>query len=607
MTLSFATSSHRRWPACGATSLLAAVLVAAAGCAPDGTATPSAVVSPALSVNAVASVTVTPTADTINAVGFTTQLTATARDGAGNPIPGVTFAWKSANPGRATVDQSGKVTSVARGWARIVATAAGKSDTGFVFSRQVVASVSVSPVAAIVPAGGTVQLAATAKDSNQVAIPNATFNWTSSQPLVASVTSSGLVTGVAVGSASIRAATSGRRGTASVTVTSGGGSGVWKLVHGGSSHTCGITTTGSAQCWGSGGYGQLGTGSVNYSATPLKVAGGHVFTTLWAGDRTNCAVEVSGAGWCWGTDAFGSAGNGRDPGNFCHPYPDESCDNGPDQFAPVPVAGGLTFTQTTVGFHHSCALTPAGQAWCWGANANGQLGTSATAGLTGRCTDFAFGFFPCSDAPVAVLGGLTFKQIANGFWHTCAVTPAGKAYCWGANPAGQLGDGTQTERHTPTPVAGNLTFASVSAMFEHTCGVTTSGEAYCWGQGQNGRLGNGSHNLSTVPKKVVGLPPVESVTAGGYHSCAVATTGAAYCWGWNNFGYVGDGTTTMRLTAVPVSGGRTWEMVEAGYQHTCGVTTPGDAFCWGYNGAGALGDGTTNDRFVPTRVKPPQP
>jgi hypothetical protein len=58
---------------------------------------------------------------------------------------------------------------------------------------------------------------------------------------------------------------------------------------------------------------------------------------------------------------------------------------------------------------------------------------------------------------------------------------------------------------------------------------------------------------------------------------------------------------------VPVTGGHTWRMIEAGYQFTCGVTVGGDARCWGYNGNGELGDGTTTDRFVPTRVAPPQP
>ncbi len=497
--------------------LTALSILSLSGCGTDRTISPFPSAPQAAVVAAtLASVTVTPASDTINAIGFTAPFKAVARDASGNVVTGVTVSWSSVNAARVTVNQSGLVTSTGRGWVRIIAAAGGKADTSEVWSRQIVASTSVSPATGTMPVGGTVQLAATAKDSNNVVAPKATFAWSSSNTAVAVVNSGGLVTGVAAGTATIRATSSGKGANAAITVSGAGSSGgVWKLVHAGTNHSCGITSAGSTQCWGSGVYGQLGIGQPGGSATPVEVLGGHVFTTLWAGDRTNCAIKPSGAAWCWGIDYFGSAGNGRDPGNHCHPYPDESCDNGPEQHVPVRVVGSQVWTQVTSGFHHSCGLTSTGQAWCWGGNANGQIGTTAFTGLTGRCTDFAFGFFHCSDAPVPVVGGLTFKQIAAGFWHTCAVTTAGKAYCWGANPSGQLGDGTNIERHVPTPVAGNLVFAAVSALFEHTCGVTISGEAWCWGQGQLGRLGDGTHNLSRVPRKVLNLPPVKRVTAGG--------------------------------------------------------------------------------------------
>ena len=591
---------------------LALAAIALVGCGDQAAiSSPETLPRAALTAN-VARVIVRPPKDTINAIGFTAQLTAEARNASGALITGVTFAWSSANPAIAKVDQTGKVTTTGVGSVNIIASAGGRADTSAILSRQIVATVTVSPPSAYVGYGAKLQLTATARDSAGVVKPNASFTWSSSNAQVATVTSSGLVTGVSAGTATIRARTpNGRVGTAKITVGNvapppGGTTGVWKLVHAGSNHACGITSTGSAQCWGQGGSGQLGVGIVTGSATPLKVAGGHSFTTLWAGDRSNCAVTTAGAAWCWGMDFFGSAGNGRDPGNFCHPHPDEACDNGPEHLVPVRVLGTQTWTQVTSGFHHSCGITAANEAWCWGANPNGPLGTSATTGLTGLCTDFVT-WFPCSDAPVRVVGGHAFKQIAAGFWHTCGVTTAGKAYCWGTNIKGQLGDGTNTERRTPSPVAGNLTFASVSAMFEHTCGVTTTGEGYCWGANQFGRLGDGTEDHANVPRRVLNVPPLKEITAGGYHSCAVSTTNAAYCWGWNNFGYLGNGNTTMSLTAVPVSGGHAWRMVEAGYQFTCGVTTAGDAYCWGFNGSGELGDGTFTHRFVPTRVRAPQP
>ena len=84
---------------------------------------------------------------------------------------------------------------------------------------------------------------------------------------------------------------------------------------------------------------------------------------------------------------------------------------------------------------------------------------------------------------------------------------SGAGYCWGYNAYGQLGDGTTTDRLVPTPVAGGLTFAAVSAgtvvpFFGHTCGVTTSGAVYCWGDNFAGELGDGTTTQRLVPTAV---------------------------------------------------------------------------------------------------------
>jgi alpha-tubulin suppressor-like RCC1 family protein len=77
-----------------------------------------------------------------------------------------------------------------------------------------------------------------------------------------------------------------------------------------------------------------------------------------------------------------------------------------------------------------------GAAYCWGANnPNGQLGTGDTV---------------TAPAPVAVSGGLSFAALTAGDTHVCGITTSGQLYCWGGNAAGQLGDGTFTQKLTPT-------------------------------------------------------------------------------------------------------------------------------------------------------------
>jgi alpha-tubulin suppressor-like RCC1 family protein len=91
-----------------------------------------------------------------------------------------------------------------------------------------------------------------------------------------------------------------------------------------------------------------------------------------------------------------------------------------------------------------------------------------------------------------------------GQLHVCGETTGNRAYCWGYNLNGQLGDGTVTTRLTPVAVAGGLSFSQVSAGATHTCGRDPAGVAYCWGEGLNGRLGDGSGADKHVPTPVAG-------------------------------------------------------------------------------------------------------
>ena len=96
------------------------------------------------------------------------------------------------------------------------------------------------------------------------------------------------------------------------------------------------------------------------------------------------------------------------------------------------------------------------------------------------------------------------RHVSAGIFHTCGVATDGRAYCWGRNPFGGLGDGTFEDRLRPTAVAGGLTFRQVSVGDGFSCGVTTDGLAYCWGWGFDGILGNGSTQNSPVPVAVRG-------------------------------------------------------------------------------------------------------
>src|SRR5688572_10541592 len=187
---------------------------------------------------------------------------------------------------------------------------------------------------------------------------------------------------------------------------------------------------------------------------------------------------------------------------------DAETSSSPPGFATASAA--LVFREMSAGGLHSCAVTEADRAYCWGAGPHGQLGSGTTP--LARLT------------PIAVIGGLAFRQISAGREFTCGVTTGDRAYCWGFNGNGQLGDGTQTSRLAPVAVKGNHRFRRVSAGYTHACAVTTDQRAFCWGLLGTDlpvALGNGSTVGSTIPVRVAGGLAFRHVSAGVFHSCGV--------------------------------------------------------------------------------------
>jgi len=178
----------------------------------------SGVATVTVSQAAVASVAVTPTPLSMS-VGQATQLAATLTDSSGRVLTGRVVTWASSNTSVATVSAQGSVTAVAAGSATITATSEGKSGTAAVtVSNVAVGSVVVQPQAPTITQGANVQLSATVRDVNGVIVTDRVVTWSSASPAVATVSSSGVVTGVGGGTATITATSEGRSGTTLVTV-----------------------------------------------------------------------------------------------------------------------------------------------------------------------------------------------------------------------------------------------------------------------------------------------------------------------------------------------------------------------------------------------------
>jgi hypothetical protein len=277
-------------------------------------------------------------------------------------------------------------------------------------------------------------------------------------------------------------------------------------VDAGQFHSCAIDQAQAAWCWGSNSDGQLGDGTMTDRATPVRVAGGHSFTTITAGGDHTCALDVSGAAWCWGDHTWAQLGHGAPAGDLAPP-PYESTE-------PVPVAGGRRFTSLESWDTRTCALDAGGEAYCWGydhgrdtfvssprivpsptrflsiaANPNRVCGVGtdrlaycrdgddaearpahpthqfeAVSDRGEPCgLDTAGDLYCWNDASelasinsgnqIAAFSGSPFFRGGNIRDNLCALDEGGVAYCWGDNEFGQLGDGTNTNRASPTPVS----------------------------------------------------------------------------------------------------------------------------------------------------------
>lgn len=415
-------------------------------------------------------------------------------------------------------------------------------------------------------------------------------------------------------------------------------------------HTCALTISGGALCWGFNSEGQLGWGSyaTAYSTpgyvTGLETGVSSINTGVYA--NNTCAITVSGTAKCWGANGFGQLGNGTTTRSK----------------TPVTVSLPANVLEIGPGMSHTCSRLVSGDIYCWGRNLNGTLGDGTT---TNRLTPVKVQSLAQNVAKLHVAGS-----------HTCVLLTSGTVNCWGYNIGGRLGDGTQTSSTTPvtgidisspqtctditltpsTDSNGNPTVSGTISLTPATLPEFKVGSpaSYNFAALYKDSL-NASPNMADVTWSGVGTLPagltldtatgvlsgtptekgvvnytvkatykgsksgqqtyqvvvqdssslLKSIEASfGTHTCGFTLDNMVKCWGNNTYGQLGNNTTTNSKTPVLVQGlGAEITAISVGAYHSCAITKTGGLKCWGDNSAGQLGTGDKISSSTPVAVQ----
>ena len=378
----------------------------------------------------------------------------------------------------------------------------------------------------------------------------------------------------------------------------GGGSAASLAVS--ASHAAYVDGGGVLWTWGRNYYGELGSGSQENSAVPLKIM--EDVAAVSASDGVTAAVKRDGSLWMWGSNYHGQLGSG---GGGDRNIMGTGFDRNSDHYiqtVPVKVLEDVSSVCTVITC--TAAIKTDGSLWMWGGNQYGLLGNGGGGDRTDR-----YGYV-YQTTPVKVMEDVAAVVLSGDANAAAAIKTDGSLWMWGANQHGQLGNGGGGDQayqiegieepvpYQTTPVKVLEGVRSVAIGANHAAAVKTDGSLWTWGSNHYGQLGSGTTEDAAVPVRV--LEDAAAVSLGWSSSAAVKRDGSLWTWGWNFYGQLGSGSTEDVHTPAQVLTGvaaASWDR-----NYCAALKTDGSLWTWGWNYNGQLGGGSRENTAVPAQA-----
>ena len=339
--------------------------------------------------------------------------------------------------------------------------------------------------------------------------------------------------------------------------------------------------SGGISTWGYGNhYGMptgLGNGDNISRSNPTQVGANTTYLNIIASNYNMMAVKQDGTLWV----------SGRNSGFI---YEQGS------GWGQIGLATDWT-EKISIGRKHGLGIKANGTLWSWGENNYGQLGDGTVINKS---------------SPVQIGTGTTWLNISAGQYSTIATKTDGTLWLWGHNGYGQLGQGNIIARSSPVQVGAGTNWLKLGTYTNthNVLAIKTDGTLWAWGANGAGQLGDGTIIHRSSPVQIgTGTNWADISTGNIQHTSATKTDGTLWSWGENNYGQLGDGTVINKSSPVQIGTGTTWSKVSCGGAHAIATKTNGTLWGWGCGGVdfvgfpgGMIGDNTVIAKSSPVQV-----